>query len=168
MEPRSKKQFELEFWQRVDRKGRSEEECWEWIGYRNKPQKYILSYGRVYMGPKLLNAHRVAWIITHGEVPKGMLVCHKCDNPPCCNPNHLFLGTHADNVRDCVRKKRKNPVHGERQWCAILSESDVREIRRRYVFRGGKNSTLGLAKEFGVDRSTITAITTGRIWKHIV
>lgn len=120
------------------------------------------------MGPKLLNAHRVAWIITHGEVPKGMLVCHKCDNPPCCNPNHLFLGTHADNVRDCVRKKRKNPVHGERQWCAILSESDVREIRRRYVFRGGKNSTLGLAKEFGVDRSTITAITTGRIWKHIV
>lgn len=164
--PRSRQQCEIDFWERV-RKG-SDDECWEWIGYRTIHGYPNFHYGQVYFEGKQIVAHRAAWIITKGPIPKGILVCHKCDNPPCCNPNHLFLGTHLDNRRDCMQKKRIVAMKGESHGRCILKSDQVIEIRRRYRFRGGKNSTVGLAKEFKVSKPTIQAIISGRLWKHLI
>lgn len=88
------------FWSRVDRSG-GERSCWPWIGYRDK-----WGYGGFTRFRKLL-AHRVAWTIANGPIPDDMLVLHHCDNPPCCNPGHLFVGTHQDNMDDMAKKGRR-------------------------------------------------------------
>ncbi len=86
------------FWIKVVRSG--DDECWGWSGTTNK------GYGRINVGGNMVLAHRVAWELTSGLIPPGMCVLHSCDNPPCVNPNHLFLGTHADNMRDMRAKGR--------------------------------------------------------------
>lgn len=88
------------FWNKVDI--REPDECWEWQGYR-----LLHRYGRVSVeNRKIAYTHRVAWELTHGPVPGGMHVLHLCDNPPCVNPAHLFLGTLSDNTQDMLSKKR--------------------------------------------------------------
>lgn len=87
------------FWSRVDR--RADDECWPWRGGKLKD-----GYGGFYLDGHTIGAHRAAWILTFGEIAQGLLVCHTCDNPPCCNPHHLFLGTDGDNQRDSVAKGR--------------------------------------------------------------
>lgn len=87
------------FWDKVARKG--EHECWEWIGNR-----YVKGYGRFATGGRQYRANRFAYEIAVGQIPDGLWVLHHCDNPPCCNPNHLFLGVHADNMADRHAKGR--------------------------------------------------------------
>lgn len=87
------------FWENVDIRG--EDECWEWRLARTS-----LGYGDLQWGEHTVYAHRVAWELTNGPIPDRMCICHHCDNPPCCNPAHLFLGTQRDNVQDSITKGR--------------------------------------------------------------
>lgn len=80
-------------------------DCWEWNGYRNEK-----GYGQMSLPDRNVKAHRLSYELHKGEIPKGLLVCHECDNPPCCNPDHLFLGTHLDNRTDAINKGRVKTV----------------------------------------------------------
>lgn len=101
-------------------------------------------------------AHRVSWVLHRGPIPEGLFVCHTCDNPPCCNPEHLFLGTAKDNKDDSVAKNRH--AFGERSGNAILTDAQVREVMERY--KPGKAARL--AKEYGVTSTCIYEWISGR------
>lgn len=133
--------------------------CIEWMGarhYKGYGEFTIKSY-------KKTKAHRYAWFLKNGEIPKGMLVCHKCDNRACCNPDHLFLGTDKTNKRDAINKGRH--AFGERHGKNKLSESDVRLIRE-LDSRGGQ-SRMSLAKRFGISGRNVTSICRKETWTHI-
>ncbi len=144
------------FWSKVEKS----EGCWLWVGHRNKA-----GYGKLRNGSqhKYLLAHRASWLLAHGELPDELLVCHKCDNPPCVRPDHLFLGTDADNQRDMMRKGRKvvPPQYGERNPRAKLTAEQVIEIRRRYA-EGETQTKLGM--EYGVSQAAIGYIVRGEHW----
>ena len=114
---------------------------------------------------KQVKAYRVAYELTHGPIPKGLFVCHRCDNPLCVNAAHLFVGTAGDNTRDAAAKGRLNPAKGEDCIYAKLTESDVLTIRERYA-RGGV-SQITLAREFGTTQGNIRLILLRKTWKHI-
>lgn len=135
-------------------------ECWPWMGYRHR------GYGEVSWGMRMQRAHRIAWMLANGPIPSGLWVLHKCDNPPCCNPAHLYLGTHDDNVRDKVERGRQGkmppdfrqrirPVIGERQGQAKLRDADGDEIRRAAA-RGTPQREL--ARQYRVGESTISRV----------
>lgn len=150
------------FWSKVE-VGEADE-CWPWLAACKRD-----GYGlfRVASDESMWNAHRVAWTLTHGEIQGGLFVLHRCDNPPCVNPAHLFLGTHADNMADKVAKGRSSfpqpKKQGEGHPLAKLTEGDVAAIRATPMIRG---SGRALARRFGVAPSTITLIRQGRIWSH--
>lgn len=114
-----------------------------------------------------MGAHRVSWIKHNGPIPSGMHVCHKCDVKLCVNPDHLFLGTPADNLKDMVSKGRHATDYnnGTANHVAKLDEKTVREIRKRYA--DGDGYQYELAKEYGVIQSTISAIVRRETWSHI-
>jgi hypothetical protein len=99
-----------------------------------------------------------------------MFVCHTCDNPPCCNPAHLFLGSAADNARDMALKGRGRGAEGTHNWNAKLADDQVREIRRRYVrqyeryIRGWKSNAAALAAEYGITPQYVAMLAAGR-WR---
>lgn len=148
---------EVTFWTRVKKKPG----CWEWIGTMNR------NYGR-FRGDQ---AHRVAYQLQVGPIPDGMLVCHKCDNPKCVRPSHLFLGTYQDNMSDKVLKGRqshvgcsRNPPKGEKNPKAKLTEDAVREIRRLV----GSGMTLAAAgRMYGVRYQSISSLIRGDTWSHV-
>lgn len=119
-------------------------------------------YGMIKSNGVHQRAHRVAWEIENGPIPDGLLVCHRCDNRPCCNTNHLFLGTHQDNFDDMVAKGRGHI--GEKNGRARLTAASVRHIRTRL---GLGFSQSGLAREYGVAPGTIHAIASGRNWAGV-
>lgn len=145
----------------------TESGCWEWTGRRGRG-----GYGRYEIKDRLYVAHRVAWAVRNGPIPPGLFVCHRCDNPPCVNPDHLFLGTPADNIQDAYRKGRIKPLHcpperkarGSRIAGSKLSERDVLAIRAR---RRAGASLRELGREFGVCDATISVVSRGLVWRHI-
>jgi hypothetical protein len=142
------------FWNHVDR-SHGTAGCWPWTAHRNSQ-----GYGQVQVDGRSRPAHRVAWSLTNGSPPSGLLVCHSCDNPPCCNPGHLFLGTHKDNADDCMRKGRH--ISSDPQTCprAKLTWADVHAIRRQ-----AHRSRRELAASYGVHKKTIGEILRGNTWR---
>ena len=104
-------------------------------------------------------AHRVSWELTHGPIPDGLIVCHKCDNPPCVNPDHLFLGTHKDNSQDMARKGKSQ--YGRKNTKAKLTDADVVAIR------ASDKSGNQIAKDYGIWPSQVSHIRLRKQWKHI-
>jgi hypothetical protein len=137
------------FWARVRR---TPEECWPWLDSDD--------HELVSVAGKAMGAHRFAWLLTHGD-PGDMFVCHRCDNPPCCNPAHLFLGTPAENSADMAGKGR---APGNRS-AARLTPEQVREIRTRYT--AGEGSTHQLAPQYGVTAMTIWGVVAGKTYQHV-
>lgn len=114
------------FWKKIEKKSSSD--CWEWLGGCD-----TYGYGAANTRIKNYKAHRVAYGLTYGLIPDGMCVCHICDNPPCCNPNHLFLGTPKDNMMDRDKKHRGIHFFGEKCASHKLKECDVIEIKKLYA-----------------------------------
>ena len=125
--------------------------------------KTAAGYGQFRYGGRALYSHRVAYTLTHGEIPAGAVVCHSCDTPACVNPAHLFLGTEQDNKDDMVRKDRVQ--HGMRHWNRRLAPPDVEAIRAEYS-RGGISQSA-LARRYGVDPSVVSRIMTGDAWRRV-
>jgi hypothetical protein len=119
-------------------------ECWPWRANKNS-----VGYGKFYSGERQVFAHRFACELVNGKTPVGMVVMHKCDNPPCCNPRHLLVGTYRDNAEDMVRKGRGNYVNNAKRK---LTPEQVREIR------ASPEKGRDLAKKFGVAPSTVSMI----------
>jgi hypothetical protein len=142
----------------TDRTG-GEDACWTWTGTVD-----TWGYGQLTWKNQPHRAHRLAWIATHGPVPVGLSVCHRCDHPLCCNPAHLRTGTHQDNMADMVAKgraSRHGAPPGERNWQAKLTEADVRAIR------AAEGTQRAIAKRFGVSRETVRQVLRGKIWSHV-
>lgn len=157
---------EARFWSKVDTNGpiphhcRERGACWGW-----KPPLRKDGYAQLRIDGVEVLAHRFSWELHNGPVPEGMLVCHHCDNPQCTNPDHLFLGTVADNSADMVSKDRWNGPTGENHPQARLSANDVREIRDR--FATGNVSKSQLASEYPVTAVMIGKIVRRERWKHV-
>lgn len=151
-------EFQKRFWSKVSKGTPSE--CWPFTAARDS-----WGCGRISVDGKLIGSNRVAWILTCGPIPSGLLVCHKCDNPPCCNPGHLFLGTTKENSQDMARKGRGGRSHGTSHYCAKLTDDQVIEIRKLYS--AGKFNQYELAPLFGVSRGMISKIVRGASWKHL-
>lgn len=156
------------FWSKVDKSG----DCWLWTGNTTKAG-YGVCYPDGKSTPRRL-AHRAAWEEANGQIPDGLSICHRCDNPPCVRPDHLFSGTQADNIRDMMSKGRHGyyDKSGEKNPRARLTSKQVAEIRRLYAIgrykprqKNAPYDSKRLSAMFGVARSTIRLVTCGRNWK---
>lgn len=146
------------FWEKVRRGG--EDDCWVWMACQ-----ISAGYGQFGMGRRTYLAPRISYQIAHGVCPTDKCVLHHCDNPPCVNPAHLFLGTDADNCRDRIAKGRTVQYRGTMMGTTKLSESVVAEIRTRYA--AGNVSWRQLAAEYGVSHTTIGSAIRGVWWQHV-
>ena len=152
--------LEERFWTLVDKK--SDDECWHWKGQVQKN-----GYGRISLGAKSLGydgAHRVSWkIFNKKDIPDGMYIMHKCDNPSCVNPHHLSIGTPKENTQDMIAKGRKRVVSpkGEGNGKSLLNEEKVRLIRSSSL------SHTAIAMQLGVSPNCVRGVRIGRTWTHI-
>ena len=142
------------FWKKVEKTPT----CWIWTGYRD-----LHGYGMFAVAPsRPEQASRVVWKLTVGSIPQGMSVCHRCDNPPCVRPDHLFLGTHRENMRDARAKGRMRL--GENHPGHKLSAHEIRTIRD---LGGSGLSHSEIARRFGVSRRLIGGIISRRRWAWV-
>lgn len=139
----------------------SPDKCWPWTGAHHD-----FGYGVMHDGTRLVGAHRFSWQIHNGPIPDGMWVCHHCDNPPCVNPAHLFLGTTQDNTQDMINKGRYNHVSqpGESNPFSKLTDMEVRQIRQDFA---GGTSAKELAKKYNVTSVNIYNIVKRKGWAHV-
>jgi hypothetical protein len=157
------------FWPKVDRSG----ECWVWTA-----SKMPDGYGQIGVeGHRPKRAHRVSWELHFGPIPPGMLVLHRCDNPPCVRPDHLFLGTSRDNTLDMVGKRRHGSQRyperlpsGVNHWRhrpdrQRLTDDQVKSIRTRYA--AGGVSLVALAREYHVSEASIRMIVKRKSYRHL-
>ena len=130
--------------------------CWEWQRSRHRQ-----GYGSIRDKGKYILAHRLSWMVIKGNIPSGLNVCHACDNPPCCNPEHLFLGSQKDNVTDAIVKGRyKGRKLGKRR--SVLTYSQVQEIRKLHI-EGMERKEI--REKFNVSQTCIAKILTGKSWQ---
>ncbi len=137
--------------------------CWVWTANKTRH-----GHGQMKANGKTMPAHRLSWELHRGPVSDDMEVCHDCpagDNPACVNPDHLFVGTHDDNMKDMAEKGRGRGPNGETNSHAVLTEAHIREIRIRYA--AGRIRYRDLAVEFGVDTTTIGNIARRETWRHV-
>lgn len=127
--------------------------CWVW----RRGKSGLMGYGKF----RGLKAHRVAWERAHGPIPAGLFVCHRCDNPPCVNPAHLFLASHAENMADMVAKGRQFDQRGEGNPNAILSKEQVARLRRAASLGA---SVRELARRYGISKTQTHRIITRQRW----
>lgn len=149
---RPREPVELRFWRHVAKT----DGCWLWQGWKDKD-----GYGSMEdkASGKKLKAHRVAYALQRGPIPPGMLVRHSCDEPACCNPAHLLLGSTQDNIADRVSRQRT--PRGEAHWHSKLTDDERREIL------GAPGTHESIAKKFGVSRATISLIKERKIGAHV-
>ena len=134
--------------------------CWLWTGCRHHQ-----GYGRIGWLGTVTKTHRVAYTLFIGPIPDGMFVLHHCDNPPCCNPDHLYIGTQTDNMRDRKERDRHNAPRGSKAGPAKLTESDVLNIRK--MLATSTATGVELAMRYNVTPSTISSIRLRKSWTHI-
>ena len=178
--------FPKRFWARVNKDGPTPEHlpelgpCWIWTGPPDAS-----GYGRIGCGLRTsgtMKANRASWLLVFGEIPEGQNVLHKCDNPACVRPEHLFLGSHSDNIKDMMAKGRHgsnadamrqlhaegnfrlNPRKGESHPAAKLSDEMVKEL---HAYRSSGHTTRDTASRFGVSQAAVIHIGKGRTWKHL-
>jgi hypothetical protein len=156
-----RKQFQLHglsledrFWAYVDKSG----DCWEWTGYRDTN-----GYGRLNVKNRPLLAHRLSWEFSRGKITPKEYVCHRCDNPRCVNPDHLFIGDQQDNMDDKMAKGRHNygVSLGEKHGCAKLNSDQVLAIR------AATGTISEIARRFGMSRTQTRDIRMMRVWRHL-
>ena len=158
--------MDFAFWCRVD--VLDEQGCWNWM---NQPSQRYGVYNLKRRGKWIaIRPHRYAWQQINGRIPNGLFVCHSCDNPRCCNPAHLWLGSNSDNQIDSVNKgrsgfNRPQSKLGEAHHSSKLTTIQVSTIRELYA--GGGYSQSQLASQFGVRQTMISKIVTRQSWKHI-
>ena len=162
---------EERFWSRVEQRGPNE--CWPWTHGR-----VSFGYGSFKAAGKFWSAHRFSWSIKNGPIPTGKWVLHSCDNPPCCNPAHLFLGTRQDNIDDMMKKGRDRKVSGD-EWASVhdsqsvrgesngrarLTADDVILIRSKVA---AGQTVASLARELTMSEGALRGIVKRRKWKHV-
>jgi HNH endonuclease len=146
--------FKDRFWKKVHKTNT----CWVWtastVGH---------GYGQISWSSAgdMIKAHRASYILHFGPIPEDLCVCHKCDNPSCVNPTHLFLGTANDNIKD--RQQKNRGAKKEQMGAAKLTQEKVIEIRKKYIPR--VYSTTMLAKEYNVSQHTIFSIINNKTWR---
>lgn len=131
--------------------------CWLWLG-----SLHGKGYGHFRLNGNVEKAHRAGFALFKSDIPGGMQVLHRCDVRCCVNPEHMFVGTHQDNMADMVAKGRARAPQGEKHSAAKLTDDAVRTIRNAPPRNGRK-----LAKQYGVSPTVISAVRKGHIWRHI-
>lgn len=139
--------------------------CWIWLACLNNK-----GYGLLQSGGYKGYAHRYSYEVAHGKIPQGMHVCHRCDNPACVNPDHLFLGTASENMSDCLRKGRHASQTGKTQYArgtqAARSKLDPAQVKRIRELQGIVGQRK-IARAFGVTKTAIREIHNRRTWNHV-
>lgn len=151
---RKRLSLEERFWANVAKAG--DDQCWLWIASKRGDYGQIVRSGK--NGPWDL-VHRLSWKMHFGEIPTGLFVLHRCDQPVCVNPSHLFLGTQAVNMADMAAKGRR--AVGEKHGCAKLTNQEAQQIRLATGFHEA------IAMRFGISRSTVGRIKAGKSWKDM-